>query len=1202
MIRSYILVLLLISIASGAEHGRITQTCHEYCSSCIGPGRTSCTACHDNASLDDPTTGQCFCNAGFYDLPQQCTACPSTCETCAGATTTTSVEAVAGVVNPLDYGFTFWPDKWFDGSFHFERYFQTGYYGFILDVLTMSTDRLGMLSQMSINQAMKAENSILTALPTAAITYFVQPPSSPNQIQANRFLDDGSARASSENPSRLQEMGRFMQKVDMPIVKYADREDIIGFIQISSMPRHVVISHQITTPPSEASMTVSVKLEGEAVSHVTYSNWTWVEQPRAIKIHDDDGNGWSFVVYCTGTNPTIIRGVNSDSSPGSLTFTCDADLNSISTPEVNVIAIPSNAGVADDLQPYLNPDDAISVKFQQIKRDGSYSSEQIAPFDPKIGCFRIDMIDLKNIASGLGTHGQWATIEQQNWYNRHKFSIENKTSSTLSVPLAFYGDTASAWTITGGSPMIRFTDGQPSGIPVQISKNWHYVYWFSLYTLIELGAGTHEYEHTFAHARWGKEAYAVQHSQLCLSGWGSNQQWDQSSIGAWGESITYDPDMTLNRSMVDDVRPFLTEAQDSNGVWNWTGNVGGANFLMYQGPSQSAVTRSLGRIRTMHFLTGPNLTNAVYTGISRDGKIYAHIQCRIARTDDLVRAYYTVDYEFLQDVTYTRLAFWQMATDNYGDNGFRKYAYGNAAGATFDGTVPTGASTGYLNGAADRGIELTGDSPWVFLYDSTLTSDLNEMMGNIGFVVRDYRAVIGANTYTTPHINIYQHNQRNHPQVSFELGIPYDASDLTVPAGSTFTATVEYLIPPAQQSRYYGSSDWITALSSSVFQNAEMGRYMAAQNTYVVVASVGTVNRTFPIEIASINDTIAAIFSITDGLGLTPVSFTGLTRADGWQLEYDDNGIWTVIDQAVLGNDYWQAYYDVEDDSYTLTYNVLNRGTIVYRLVRTVQPPTLPQTTTDESCLTCKANASIPQGEDSGACTCDDGYYGTADSCAACDALCLTCSAAGSDGCTTCHSNASMTGSSPSACACDTSFEGASNACNRSDCVLAGGTYDAGSNGCVCTDGKVMSLIQTCEECKNFINTTDLTGCQFSADFLSFTCTFANNISPNNNCNELFTTTTYNKLGISPTCAWQGNQTLVVTIGESSTLFVENIELNSANVLLQTGNCSYNRRNLITTLTKSADIPVPDTAFRCIFTDNNKILCFAAGSKGALKR
>lgn len=38
------------------------------------------------------------------------------------------------------------------------------------------------------------------------------------------------------------------------------------------------------------------------------------------------------------------------------------------------------------------------------------------------------------------------------------------------------------------------------------------------------------------------------------------------------------------------------------------------------------------------------------------------------------------------------------------------------------------------------------------------------------------------------------------------------------------------------------------------------------------------------------------------------------------------------MDQSVHGNDYWQAYSDVDGGSFTLIYNVHNRGTNTYRL------------------------------------------------------------------------------------------------------------------------------------------------------------------------------------------------------------------------------------------------------------------------------
>ena len=210
--------------------------------------------------------------------------------------------------------------------------------------------------------------------------------------------------------------------------------------------------------------------------------------------------------------------------------------------------------------------------------------------------------------------------------------------------------------------------------------------------------------------------------------------------------------MTLGRAMVDDVRPFLV---DANGQWNWTGNVGGANFLVYGTNTTDAFPEhQLGRIKTRYRATGPNLTDVIYSGITRDGKVQARIATQLGRTDDLVRAYYHLEYTFLEDVEYQRLAFFQMAADRYGDNGFTRHAYGNASGVLFDESIADHGTTGYAS-AADRGIELPGQNPWVMLYDNVRSDgNLPENLADIGFVVRDYQATIGSTVIDTPHINI----------------------------------------------------------------------------------------------------------------------------------------------------------------------------------------------------------------------------------------------------------------------------------------------------------------------------------------------------------------------------------------------------------------------------------------------------------------
>ena len=198
--------------------------------------------------------------------------------------------------------------------------------------------------------------------------------------------------------------------------------------------------------------------------------------------------------------------------------------------------------------------------------------------------------------------------------------------------------------------------------------------------------------------------------------------------------------------------------------------------MRYTALDSPNVMRRMSRVRTLHVANGPNLTDVVYQGISSDGRIEGKVRVQMGRTDDLVRVYYHLDYTFLADVTYSRLAFFQMAADNYGDNTFRRYAYGDAAGVRLDAAVPVPGATGYAR-PEDRGIPLTGDAPWVGLYDAVPRAgdNLKEHLASVGFVVRDFEATIGDTTLRTPHINLNRTNNQNLSQVAFELGLPYQA-------------------------------------------------------------------------------------------------------------------------------------------------------------------------------------------------------------------------------------------------------------------------------------------------------------------------------------------------------------------------------------------------------------------------------------------
>jgi hypothetical protein len=731
----------------------------------------------------------------------------------------------------------------------------------------------------------------------------------------------------SSNPSEMSDMGRFMQLTEIPQVTYAGTTTT-GSIQLAAMTRHFVLTHRATPALSEENLVVKITLQGEAITAL--SETEWLEDDRALTIHDGSGEGWSFIVPDRdGMEGTVQRFPD-----GTLIFEGDFDSPSAGeTLSLSVIAIPTNAGDEAQRSVWLNPSESVSVEYAQLNRDGSGGETLTeAAWDPERGVYQVDIANLTAVGAPTWP-SVWSTPSNHNWYNRHRIVVNNDTDAAVSIPIGFNAAENAAFYITGGIPMLRSVDGEPSGIPVQISKNWHDPpAWYHLYSALLLEPGSHEFEHTFAHSKWG-EAYAVQHAQLSLIGWGHNQQWDESSIGCWGESITYDPDMTMARAQVDDVRPFLV---DAGGEWRWTGNVGGASFLVYR-PSEgiaSFPSHQLGRMRTHYAYTGPNLTKVIYAGLSRDGKIEAKITTQLGRTDDLVRAYYHLEYTVLEDVNYNRIAFFQMAADRYSDNGFTRYAYGDEDGVMFDGEVFDHVSTGYAS-ADDRGIPMTGESPWVMLYDSARTDDsLPEHLANVGFVVRDYEAVLGGETITTPHMNIVRTYNGGWSQMGFEIAIPYDASARFIPAGSTIRATIEYLVPPADKSTYFGDADYLTDMPADSYQSTDMMWTLAADNHLEVSAAVGDVLRIHPVELDASDDTTAVEFTLTGGLGYTPVTIHGLARPDGWRLEQLTDGTWEAVDQSVEGNDYWQADDDPATGTFSLVFNIHNRGTRTYRLTR----------------------------------------------------------------------------------------------------------------------------------------------------------------------------------------------------------------------------------------------------------------------------
>lgn len=278
---------------------------------------------------------------------------------------------------------------------------------------------------------------------------------------------------------------------------------------------------------------------------------------------------------------------------------------------------------------------------------------------------------------------------------RIRVHLRNPETKPRVVRLNFARD-GNVSAITGLVPLLRDSQRNPTGIPVQISKNWHrtegktFLYeggWLHALTMLKIPAGFEgDLEFCIARNLWGTLPLAS-HAQLCLIGWGTDQLWDQAAIGSWGESICYDPDVCLNRSVIDDVRPLMvTQMNSTNGKWGWTNNVGGGDFLVYF--DEANKKQFLSGMRTAYLSQGPNLTDVIYAGTSADGHIGVRLRVMTPRCDDINRAYHTFRYDVLKPTKFKRLAFYQLGADNYNDHQFGQLARGNAAGMIEESYFP----------------------------------------------------------------------------------------------------------------------------------------------------------------------------------------------------------------------------------------------------------------------------------------------------------------------------------------------------------------------------------------------------------------------------------------------------------------------------------------------------------------------------------
>jgi hypothetical protein len=514
----------------------------------------------------------------------------------------------------------------------------------------------------------------------------------------------------------------------------------------------------------------------------------------------------------------------------------------------------------------------------------------------------------------------WQVEEAPDHLDRLRVNIRNPFRNERTFRLLFAMDRGFPG-VTGMCPMLRDADGSPTGLPVQVSKNWHrderrrLQYegpWFHGFTMLRLPPDSDlDLEFTMAYARWGGVPSAS-HSQLCLIGWGHNQLWEEVAIGSWGESICYEPDAIQKSCRIDDVRPLMVWGMaEGRTQWTWTNNVGGGDFLVYC--DAGGARRHMKQVRAQHYAYGPCLTHAAYAGVSDDGAVAMRVDVRTPRSDDINRAFHHIRYEVLKPMPFSRLAFYQLGADDYNWHINRTVACGNADGLKEEWTPEYGGRA-----YGRTGIPLEGNQPWVSMHRAEPPANTKGAWANRGFVLRSWRAVLGG-TDAAPYLSMYRTTSGKFDSVNFELAPPPGLTALQ--PGDFVEADIELVIFPQSADDYYGPNENLRAALKESADTWRMVQREARLNDLTVTASKGDLLSRYPLAIVAGQDGAAA-FEVTGGAGYVPMSFTGLTDWRGWGLvEETPEGPKPLV-QSIRGNDFWQSDYDPDTQRWTITYNI----------------------------------------------------------------------------------------------------------------------------------------------------------------------------------------------------------------------------------------------------------------------------------------
>ena len=534
-------------------------------------------------------------------------------------------------------------------------------------------------------------------------------------------------------------------------------------------------------------------------------------------------------------------------------------------------------------------------------------------FDPDTHAFNID----------LPVAGPVKYPSAINRVDEYLIEVTNPLSAVTNIPLRFIQQTPRA--ITGTVMLLSDADsGRPLGIPVQISKNWHgnsanvhQGVWLRGSTMLTLQPGaTQRIKLRVVYGYWGG-AGTVSHSQLSLVGYGKgNWKWDESALGAWGESLTYDPTQHLGAAFLDDIRPTFTDSYNNTGAYkdgrianttyDWTENVGGGDFLTYHDSANKF--RWLKRLKTCYYQTGPNLTEVLYSGVTDDDKIRVNYTSRMMSTLDYHRHFHAYNYEFLADVANPRrLSFFKMAADYYNFAEYDNFYIGDTSGLLATENINAGDDP-IAGGNTYKGDSISMDDKWLSIDDLSSSSGSYAAQALRGLIPLS-STLNGADLPL--HLHKYGRKWGGRPATVL-LEFSADSVVRSYSAGDVVAGEIQFILPPQHVDNYWGSDGELEArLSGYGDANWQPVRDELVENIQMAVSvHQGTLEDNYPLEIqATTGKRVLTDFTVTrGGIGHIPLLLTGADAGLELKVQRYSSGSWVNLEAVnVEADTYYQA-------------------------------------------------------------------------------------------------------------------------------------------------------------------------------------------------------------------------------------------------------------------------------------------------------